>query len=277
MKQTLNFSLMDKLREECPLVHNMTNYVTVNDCANALLAIGGSPIMSDDEAECADITGISRALVMNIGTLNQRTIASMIKSGKKANETGIPVVFDPVGAGASSLRNETTKDILSQVKIAIIRGNLSELSYIAGLSVSTKGVDVAEEDMNHDAVAVAKKVAKMYETVVAITGKDDVVTDGDSVFVLSNGVSLLSKVTGTGCMTSAMLGAFAAVACENKDYDYVDAAALAISSMSIAGEISFEKYGQTGTGSFHIGIIDALSNMTANILQEKCKINIVRE
>ncbi len=269
MKEKLEFKLMDKLRADCPLVHNMTNYVTVNDCANALLAIGGSPIMADDEDECAEITAISKALVINIGTLNKRTIASMIKSGKRANELGIPVVFDPVGAGASALRNQTTKDILEQVQIAVLRGNLSELSYIAGLSASTKGVDVSEEDKNRDAVTIGKKVAKQYHTVVAITGKEDVVTDGEDAFLLSNGVSELSKVTGTGCMTSAMLGAFVASASADDAYDSIDAAALAISAMSIAGEISFEKYAQMGTGSFHIGIIDALSKMTAEILEDR--------
>ncbi len=127
------------MRNTVPLVHNITNYVTVNDCANALLAIGASPIMADDMLEAADITAISSALVINIGTLNQRTIESMILAGKRANELGIPVVFDPVGAGASKLRNETTQRILEQVEISILRGNLSEVSYVAGLSASTKG------------------------------------------------------------------------------------------------------------------------------------------
>ncbi len=127
-----------------PLVHNITNYVTVNDVANAVLAIGASPIMADDSGEAADITSISKALVINIGTLNQRTIDSMIASGKKANELGIPVVLDPVGAGASILRNATTQVLIEQVKISILRGNLSEVSFVAGLEVSTKGVDSAE-------------------------------------------------------------------------------------------------------------------------------------
>ena len=131
----------DKVRDICPLVHCITNYVTVNDVANCILAIGASPIMADDIAEAADITSISKALVINMGTLNARTVESMVAAGKKANELGVSVVFDPVGAGASNFRNETAKRILENVKISILRGNLSEMSYLAGLEVSTKGVD----------------------------------------------------------------------------------------------------------------------------------------
>ena len=127
-------NLNTRMREMVPLVHNITNYVTVNDCANALLAIGASPIMADDIREASDITAISSALVINIGTLNQRTVESMIASGRTANQLGIPVVFDPVGAGASAFRNETVERILQEVKISILRGNLSEVSYVAWTS-----------------------------------------------------------------------------------------------------------------------------------------------
>ena len=141
-------NLLNEVRNKKPLVHNITNYVTVNDCANILLAIGASPIMADDIKEAADITKISSALVINIGTLNERTIESMIASGKKANELNIPVIFDPVGAGASEFRNETTKKILEEVKISVLRGNMSEIKFISGLESSTKGVDASESDIN---------------------------------------------------------------------------------------------------------------------------------
>ena len=153
-------ALLEKVREQAPLVHNITNYVTVNDCANAVLAIGGSPIMADDIGEAEDITAISSALVLNMGTLNQRTIASMLAAGKKANKMGIPVVFDPVGAGASALRNDTAKKVLEQVKISILRGNLSEISFVAGMEASTKGVDSSEKDSKNDAAAVGRKAAE---------------------------------------------------------------------------------------------------------------------
>ena len=171
-------ALLNEVRERNPLIHNITNYVTVNDCANAILAIGASPIMADDIGEVEEIASISSALVINIGTLNQTTIASMIKAGRKANELNIPVVLDPVGAGASTLRNRTVEEILSQVKVAVIRGNLSELSFIAGYEASTKGVDAAKSDEKYDALEIGKLVANRYSCVVGITGKIDIITNG---------------------------------------------------------------------------------------------------
>lgn len=264
-------SIINEVRKNVPLVHNITNYVTVNDCANAILAIGASPIMADDIMEAADITSISAALVINIGTLNKRTVESMIASGKKANELGIPVVFDPVGAGASDFRNETTKRILTEVKVDIIRANLSEMSFIAGLKVATKGVDSSEADASNNADEVAENAAKMYNCVTAITGATDVVSDGTRLVKLSNGVKLLSRVTGTGCMTSALVGAFAGAAADSGQYDYLHAACAGIASMSIAGELAYETSAEIGTGSFHIGIIDNLSKIDEKTLTEKIK------
>ena len=260
--------LLGKVREQVPLVHNITNYVTVNDCANALLAIGGSPIMADDIAEAADITAISSALVLNMGTLNARTIQSMLEAGKKANELGIPVVFDPVGAGASALRNETAERILSQVKIAVLRGNLSEISFAAGLEVSPKGVDSSEADSNNDAAVVGRRAAEKYHCVAAVTGAVDVITDGKRVVRISNGHRMLSRVTGTGCMTSAITGAFAAAASREEHPDYLAAAAGSVASMGMAGELAYKKAGKTGTGSFRIAVIDALSCLDTEKMKE---------
>lgn len=259
---------LTELRSKVPLVHNITNYVTVNDVANALLAIGASPIMADDIDEAADITAISSALVINIGTLNKRTISSMIASGKRANKLGIPVILDPVGAGASKLRNDTTKKILEEVRISILRGNLSEISFIAGLEVSTKGVDSSEADEKNDNITVAKTVAINLNCVVAITGAIDFISDGEKVVKVSNGHKMLSKVTGTGCMTSALVGAFAGVGS-----DYFAAAVGGVASMGIAGEIAYEKAGSIGTGNFHIAIIDALSKLDGKIMSERAKLD----
>ncbi len=252
---------VDKVREKSPLVHCITNYVTVNDCANALLAIGASPIMADDIEEAADITAISSALVINIGTLNSRTIKSAISAGKRANELNKPVVFDPVGAGASRLRNNTTMEILKEAEIAIIRGNLSELAFIAGLNVSTKGVDSSEADLDKDPVLVAAKVAKDYKCIAAITGEVDTVSDGKRCVRLHNGHKMLSKVTGSGCLTSALTGAFAGAA-----EDKLTAACGAILTTSIAGELAYKKAGELGTGSFHISLIDFISIMNSEIM-----------
>ncbi len=201
-------NLLTLVREQKPLVHCITNYVTANDCANAILAIGASPIMADDLREVADIVKISNALVLNIGTLNSNTVESMIAAGKKANALGIPVIFDPVGAGASAYRNETTQRLLHSVSMTVIRGNLSEVSFIAGLDVSTKGVDTAEEDSSKDPVAIANKVAKEFNCIAAITGAIDTVSDGNLVTRIENGTAELSRVTGTGCMTTALVAAF---------------------------------------------------------------------
>ncbi len=265
--------LLEDIRKNVPLVHNITNYVTVNDCANVVLAVGASPIMADDILEAAEITAISQSLVLNIGTLNQRTVESMIAAGRKANELGIPVVFDPVGAGASGFRNNTVKQILSNVIIAILRGNLSEMSYIAGLQVNTKGVDSAEEDNKIDGVSVAKKVAEIYGCVAAITGAVDVVSDGTRVTKISNGHKMLSKVTGTGCMTTALAGSYAGAANINGSKDYYSAAIGGIMTMGIAGEMAFETAGHMGTGSYHINIIDAVSILSNEIIEERARVN----
>ena len=256
------------VRKRVPLVHCITNYVTVNDVANAILACGGSPIMSDDIDEVSQIASISNALVINIGTLNKRTIASMIQAGIAANNKNIPVVLDPVGAGASQLRNETVKTLLEQVKFAVIRGNLSEVSFIAGLNVSTRGVDSAEQDSANDAVEVAKNVARKCGCVVAITGAVDGISDGERVAKISNGVAAMSKITGTGCMLSGVIGAYAG-AVEDKFCAVVQA----VASMGIAGELSYEKYAQIGTGSLHIGIIDALSKIDDAVIEQRGKID----
>ncbi len=265
--------LLEDIRKHIPLVHNITNYVTVNDCANAVLAVGASPIMADDILEAADITSISQSLVINIGTLNQRTVESMLASGRKANELGIPVVFDPVGAGASGFRNETVKRILSNVKIAILRGNLSEMSYIAGLQANTRGVDSAEEDRKHDGSSVAKRVAEIYDCVAAVTGAVDVVSDGTRVTRISNGHKMLSKVTGTGCMTTALTGSYAGAAYINGSKDYYSAAIGGIMTMGIAGEMAYETAGHMGTGSFHVNIIDAISIFSNEIIDERAELN----
>lgn len=264
-----NISELNSLmREKCPLLHNITNYVTVNDCANAQLAIGGSPIMSDDIGEVEHITSISSCLIINMGTLNERTVASMIASGKKANELGIPVVFDPVGAGASPFRNETVQKILKEVHISILRGNLSEISYIAGLDVITKGVDSSADSNKIHSISVGKNVAKLYNCVVAITGPVDIITDGCRVAKIHNGNALMSKVTGTGCMTSAMTGAYAGAT-----NDYFLSAVAGVCTMGIAGDIAYEKASSLGTGSFHMAIIDAISKIDKTMIKERAKIH----
>lgn len=263
-------NLLNEVRNKKPLVHNITNYVTVNDCANILLALGASPIMADDIKEAADITKISSALVINIGTLNERTIESMIASGKMANELNLSVVFDPVGAGASEFRNATTKRILEEVKINVLRGNMSEIKFISGLEVSTKGVDASESDLksgNDEGIKICKNLADKLKCTVAITGATDIVSDGKRVAILENGTKMLANVTGTGCMTTSLIAAFCGAG-----LDYFIGAVSGITAMGVSGEIAFEKAGEIGTGSFHIAIIDAISNLNSEIIKNMAKV-----
>ena len=203
----------DKVREKSPLVHNITNYVTVNDVANILLACGGSPIMSDEPEDVVDITSICGGLNINIGTLNQRSIRSMILAGEKANELGHTVLLDPVGAGASSLRTGTAKELMAKIKFDVIRGNISEIKTLAQGSGTTKGVDadvadaVTEENLEQ-AAAFVKAFSKSCGSIAAVTGAIDLVSDGETCYVIRNGRPEMGRITGTGCQLSGMMTAF---------------------------------------------------------------------
>ena len=261
--------LIHQVREKNPLVHHITNYVTVNDCANITLGIGASPIMADAWEEATDIVNIASALVLNMGTLNARTIQSMLAAGKAANEAGIPVVFDPVGAGASKLRNDTAASILQEVQIHVLRGNISEIRFMAGLQSETKGVDASASDLDKsgDAQSLANSLAAKSGFVVAITGAVDVVSDGVRTICIENGHPMLSRLTGTGCMCSSLIGAYGGTAPDNP----LEATVVALLSMGIAGEIAFEKAGHLGNGSFRVALHDAISRLDAQILKERAR------
>lgn len=263
--------LLTKVRELKPLVHHITNYVTVNDCANVTLAVGASPVMADDIAEVTDIVSISSAVVLNIGTLNQRTIQSMISAGGHANKIGVPVVLDPVGVGASVLRNETVEKIVSQVKCSVIRGNISEIRYLAGISSVTKGVDASEVDALDNSVSkveIAQLVAKKYNCVVAITGAIDILSDGARTISISNGREFLGSITGTGCMCTSLIGSFCGVTS-----DYLIAATSGILCMGICAELVFDYVGQNQLGSYRVAMMDEISNLSVEILQTKGRVD----
>ena len=260
----------ENLRRTCPLIHNITNYVTVNDCANMVLACGASPIMADDAAEVEDITTICGGLNINIGTLNSRTITSMLLAGKKANALGHPVVLDPVGAGASRLRTDTAFRLLRDVKFTVIRGNISEIKTLASGAGTTKGVDadvadkVTEENLD-SAVAFAKKFAAQTGAVIAITGAIDIVADAQKAYVIRNGNPMMSSITGTGCQLSALTAAFVTA---NPGHP-LEAAAAAVCAMGLAGEIAHKRLTpQDGNATYRSYIIDAIYNMTPEQLEE---------
>jgi len=262
--------LIGRIRESKPLVHHITNYVTVNDCANITLAVGASPIMADAVEEVREIAAISGSLVLNIGTLNERTINAMLAAGKKANERHVPVVLDPVGAGASVFRNQTVGKLIEQVHFNIIRGNLSEIRYIAGLGGTTKGVDASETDLCGDTqsgIDIAKALADKLRCVIAITGATDIISDGKKTVLIENGHKMLGAVTGTGCMCSSLVGSACAATS-----DYFLAAVSGILYMGIAGEIAFENAGQNGTGSFRVSAIDEISKLDADTVRRRAKL-----
>lgn len=260
------FESFKNLKEKHPLVHNMTNYVTVNDCANMLLALGASPVMADDINEVEEMVGISSALVLNIGTLNARTIESMLVAGKKAKLLGIPVILDPVGVGATKLRTSTAEKIITEIKPEVIRGNMSEIKVLAGLDVAIKGVDsVADEQ---DGAEVAKNLAANLGCIIAITGKTDYVSDGTKVCLIDNGHKILADVTGTGCMTTSIVGAFCGA---NKDY--LIATVAGISAMGLAGEIASDSLiNKDDIGTFKVRLFDSINNMTPESLAAGGKI-----
>ena len=248
---------LQNVREKGPLVHNITNYVTVNDVANVILACGASPIMSDEPQDVQDITAICGGLNINIGTLNVRTIEGMLAAGHKANELNHMVLLDPVGAGASSLRTNTAVNLMQEIKFDVIRGNISEIKTLAAGSGTTKGVDadVADavtEDNLDEAVAFAKAFSEKSGSIVAITGAIDLVSDGRKCYVIRNGRPEMGRITGTGCQAAA-----------------------AVCTMGLAGEIGWS-YMQKGDGNstYRNRIIDAIYNMTKEQLDEGAKYEV---
>ena len=259
------------------LVHSITNYVTVNDCANIILASGASPIMADDINEVSEITSICSSLVINIGTLNERTIESMIAAGKKANKLGHPVILDPVGAGASKLRTETVFRLLKEIKFSVIRGNISEIKTVHKGSGTTKGVDADENDITtesnlEETIAFAKNLSKNTGAIIAITGAIDIIASSDKAYIVRNGHPLMSKVTGTGCMLSAVIGSYA-----GSNYDNIlDATACAVAAMGLCGEMAHFKMleNDEGTSSYRNHIIDFMSKINYELLSGGIKIEI---
>lgn len=268
---------LENVRTKAPLVHNITNYVTVNDVANILLACGASPIMADDREEVEEITSICGGLNINIGTLNHNTIPSMLLAGKKSNELGHKVVLDPVGAGASKLRTQTALRLMNEVKFDVIRGNISEIKTLVYGSGSTKGVDadiadmVTQENLK-EAVAFVKAFAKKTGSVIAITGAIDLVSDANTCYVIRNGCKEMGHITGTGCQLSGMMTAYLVA----NPAHTLEAAAAAVCAMGFAGEIGYKnmKVGD-GNSTYRNRIIDAINNMTGEELESGAKFEIL--
>ncbi|MDO4291511.1 MAG: hydroxyethylthiazole kinase [Eggerthellaceae bacterium] len=261
---------LENVRATVPLVHNITNYVTVNDCANALLACGGSPIMSDEPGDVADITSICGGLVINIGTLNARSIEAMHVAGKRAAELGHVIVLDPVGAGASALRTQTASELLDELPVTVIRGNMSEVKALVGASNTTRGVDVNPDDAVTDAnlaqsAAYARQLAEKTGAIVAITGAIDIVADAKRAFAIRNGHPIMGKMTGSGCMLTCIVAAYAVA---NPDAR-LEAVAAAVAGEGLAGQVAQARMTPAdGNGTFRTYLLDAIYNMTGEQLEK---------
>ena len=267
---------LETVRKTVPLVHNITNYVTVNDVANILLACGGSPIMSDEPEDVEDITSICGGLNINIGTLNQRSIEGMHRAGRKAAALGHVILLDPVGAGASALRTNTAVELMKELPFTVIRGNISEIKTLALGSGTTKGVDadvadaVTEEHLD-SAVAFVKAFAKQSGAIVAVTGAIDLVSDGQACYVIRNGRPEMGKITGTGCQLSGMMTAFVVANPDRK----LEAAAAAVCAMGLAGEIGWSRMEPgDGNSTYRNRIIDAIYNMDGQTLDGGAKYEV---
>ena len=257
------------LRKVEPLTHCITNYITANDCANAILAIGGSPTMADAVEEVEEMAAKANALVINLGSITKQSLEAMIKAGKSANKNKVPIVFDPVGVGATNFRKESAFKLLENVKFSVIRGNMAEIKTLSGLASNTKGVDSSEDVGKEDSKLIAKNLARKLNTVVAITGVTDYISDGERVITIDNGCKMLRMVTGTGCMTTALVGTFL-----GGEASPLACAVAAVATMGIAGEISKAKLsGNEGSGTFRVGIIDAIYNMKEEDFEKVGKIS----
>ncbi|MDP2218287.1 MAG: hydroxyethylthiazole kinase [Methanolobus sp.] len=241
------------LRDTRPLIHHITNWVTIYDCANMTRAFGALPVMAHAPEECADMTNISSALVINIGTLTTELIDCMIISASAANKKDIPVVLDAVGVGATKFRDDMAAKILNSVNVDIIKGNYSEVARLAGEHVETKGVEATSIDADPRQVAAA--LAKARSCVVVMTGKEDIISDGGRTFVVRNGHERMGSIVGTGCMAASVIASFAAV---NRDYS--DAAKDALCYFGLAGELAAAR--SDGPGSFKMHLYDEVYNLS---------------
>ncbi len=255
---------LQRLRERKPLVHQITNYVVMNETANATLALGALPVMAHAREEVEEMVALAGALVINIGTLSPAWVEAMLAAGRAANARGIRVVLDPVGAGATRYRTDTAKRILEEVEVAVLRGNAGEVATLVGVTAEVRGVESIGGA--GDPAGLARSAARTLGVVAAVTGPVDHVSDGERVAAIANGHPLLAAITGTGCMSSAITGCFLAVA----DAPF-DAAVDALVAFGVAGEDAARD--AKGPGSFHVALYDALAALDPDTLDGRARVS----
>lgn len=270
MTKTINkqaAEIFARIKETKPLLHHITNFVVMNDTANLTLHLGALPVMAHAKEEMEEMVAMAGALILNPGTLNAEWVESMNIAGKKANSLNIPIVLDPVGAGATTYRTKTNMDFLQNLHIAVLRGNSGEIGALSGAGGKVKGVESIEGIQNPE--QVTQRMAKEYNNVVVITGKRDIIASSKDLYYVDNGHELLSTITGTGCMSTTMIGAFAAV---EKDFALASAAALA--TFGLAAEIAAKK--SNSPASFKVALLDSVYNLLPEQIEEGAKIIQVR-
>ena len=255
--------LLETLRERRPLVHNITNYVVMNSTANALLALGASPVMAHAAEEVEELAALSGALVINIGTLSTPWIEAMFRAGRAARARGIPIVLDPVGAGATRLRTETARRLVADLRPAVVRGNASEILALGGAEAGARGVDAAHTV--DQARETARALARTHGIAVAVTGPEDYVTDGARAAQVRNGHPLMGRVTGTGCAATALTGAFCAV-----ESDAWSAATAALAVFGVAGELAARQASRPG--SYAVALLDALDEVSSEMVRRLARV-----
>lgn len=265
MNYTVIGQRLEQLREQRPLVHNITNAVVTNFTANGLLALGVSPVMAYAPEEVHDMAKIAGALVLNIGTLTEAEVRSMLIAGRSANEHGVPVILDPVGAGATAYRTETAQMLLNEIDISVVRGNAAEIANVYGEEWEIKGVEAGAA--TGSAVELASQAAKAWGTIVVITGKEDIISDGTTTYVVHNGHELLTRVTGAGCLLSSIVGAFAAVTDE-----LVEASVAAVCVYGVAAEKAARLTAKQGPGSFQMELLNQLYQMSATDVENQGRV-----
>ena len=256
---------LQRIRQSRPLVHQITNFVVMNETANATLAIGALPVMAHAPEEVAEMATVAGALVLNIGTLTREWVDSMILAGRAANVAGVPVVLDPVGVGSTMLRTDSARLILSQVSVAIVRGNAAEVATLAGQSADIRGVESV--GTTGDLGTLACTAARALGCIIAVTGPVDAVSDGHTTLRVANGNPMLAAVSGTGCIASAFCGCFAAV----NPTQPLRAAVEALVALGVAGEDAAEH--STGPGSFHVALYDALYALSPDTIDGRARVS----
>lgn len=255
----MNIQYLDWVRERNPLIHNITNLVSAHFTANGLLALGASPMMAESPAEMAELAALSGAVVLNLGTPSDEKVAAMLAAGTVANAAGVPVVLDPVAVSASQLRRDTVSQLAAAMRFTAIRGNAGELAYLAGVDWQAKGVDTGSGSA--DLAEIARLVAKRFDCVAILSGAVDYLSDGTQTIALANGTPLFPKITASGCLLSAVVGAFLAVAPREQAFQ---AACEAVAVYTIAGELAAQGLQNQQTGSFSWRLLDALAAVSAN-------------